>query len=341
MEGERLFYNTMSLHDVIKALQGKDKQRFHPMTVEWAINENYKFAVTLRGGSSLDALVIPFASKDSTGRWKVDQQQFDRRMETGTYGIADKTTYAAFAETQGIPHTVLQDPLTIARSFENTLTELVTAWKTHYDTWEHRERWQAPFTGTMEDAEALIQNVAMRFVGSLDDLRIKWDTSSWPVSPAVYQPHRTTLCLHQWVVEKGRICDIIILALHEVVGHYYQEKNTYTTSAQAENCAMMCEALVNKVMGSPCCAIEWKIMRYCRALLDLRMHTHVMEGTYKLPENVWDVWSKKINNALQFIVPLPSETLRVAALPGQALTYCIRVPKSTNGCHALCVSAAQ
>ena len=143
----------------------------------------------------------------------------------------------------------------------------------------------------------------------------------------MYQPHRTTLCLHQWVVEKGRICDIIILALHEVVGHYYQEKNTYTTSAQAENCAMMCEALVNNVMGSPCCAIEWKIMRYCRALLPV--HTHVMESTYTLPR-MYGMSGQKINNALRFVVPLPSETFRVAALPGQALT-CIRVRKARKG----------
>ena len=67
MEGERLFYNTMSLHDVIKALQGKDKQRFHPMTVEWAINENYKFSDSTRGSSLTLSLFVRIEGSTGDG----------------------------------------------------------------------------------------------------------------------------------------------------------------------------------------------------------------------------------------------------------------------------------
>ena len=118
---------------------------------------------------------------------------------------------------------------------------------------------------------------------------------------------------------------------------------TSSTSAQAENCAMSCEALGRVVMGSRVPEIEWKCMRLCRALLDLRLHIRYGEDRYPTPESVWSVWNQKLGGAFDHIVPLPSETLRVAALPGQALGYIMPdvCPKEgCRGCHSQCTAAS-
>ena len=82
-----------------------------------------------------------------------------------------------------------------------------------------------------------------------------------------------------------------------------------------------CESLVAEVTGSMAPAIEWRCMRLCRAILDLELHMRI--GDYPIPENVWSEWSAQLGDAFDYIVPLPSqETLRVAALPGQAFGLC-------------------
>ena len=127
-----------------------------------------------------------------------------------------------------------------------------------------------------------------------------------------------------------------ILALHEIVGHHHQEQRAHVPSAAAESCAMSCESLVAEVTGSMAPAIEWRCMRLCRAILDLRLHMRI--GDYPIPENVWSEWSAQLGDAFDYIVPLPSETLRVAALPGQALGYVVPSRTSKRGCHEKCTA---
>ena len=187
-------------------------------------------------------------------------------------------------------------------------------------------------------------------VGTLP--RIRW-ISEWPVSVAIYEPGTLgtppTLALHEWLIRRSRRVDILILALHEIAGHHHQEaRHRENSSAQAESCAMSCERLVSRVAGNEKAYIEWRCARLCRALLDIRLHLGYNVQRYPNPEYVWRYWDKKFNGPFKFIIPLPSETLRVAALPGQALGY-VPVAKSCpktgcpedhgRGCNPVCATA--
>ena len=95
-----------------------------------------------------------------------------------------------------------------------------------------------------------------------------------------------------------------------------------------------------------CGAVSFSMRTYLQealALLDLRLHIRYGEDRYPTPESVWSVWNQKLGGAFDHLVPLPSETLRVAALPGQALGYIMPdvCPKEgCRGCHSQCTAAS-
>ena len=71
------------------------------------------------------------------------------------------------------------------------------------------------------------------------------------------------------------------------------------------------------------------------------LHLGYNRSRYVYPEHVWQFWDKKLTGGpFKHIVPRPSETLRVAALPAQALGY---VPRpfgeseiKSEHCNPLC-----
>lgn len=317
--GERKFYNAYTLEAVLTGIDTLQNP-LHPRVAEWAINENARFESRVPERSYL---------RNVGGEWKVDESQsMFHRGTAGEYGLSDPSTYLSLIKLHGIGQEHTEDLAALSQRLHAEMRSLVTQWKK--ESKKTNEEWLSPYSHRIRAEEDVI-SVAKQF--GVTPPVIRW-VKGWPVSPATYNPARKELLLHEWLWKNSRRCDMAILALHEIVGHHYQEQRLHTSNAEAESCAMSCEALVQNVVGSLAPAIEWKCMRLCRAILDLRLHARV--GDYAIPESVWSHWGEKIGGAFDYTVPLPSETLRVAALPGQALTYVLPPPTTKKGCHPKC-----
>ena len=320
--GERAFYNAYTLSAVLSGLDTLANP-VHPRVAEWAINENARFESKFPARSYV---------RKVRGEWKVDETRpmFNRSEEASEYGIADPSMYSSLIRTHGLNRKYTKDLSALSKMFHSEMKRLVRQWKT--ESANTNPEWLLRYTNR-RNAERDVHVVADRF--GVSPPKIRW-TRGWPVSPATYNPMRKELLLHEWLWKNSRRCDMAILALHEIVGHHYQEQRAQTSNAAAESCAMSCEGLVKAVTGSMAPAIEWRCMRLCRAILDLRLHARI--GDYPISESVWSRWSAQLGDAFNYIVPLPSETLRVAALPGQALSYVVPNRTSKRGCHEKCTA---
>ena len=321
--GEKAFYNAYTLGAVLSGLDTLANP-VHPRVAEWAINENARFESKFPKRSYV---------RKVRGEWKVDETQYSMFRVSGgagEYGIADPSMYASLIRTHGLSYDHTRDLRALSKRFHSELESLVQQWKR--ESQKTNPKWLNRYDSRRQ-AEKDVNAISEQY--NVEPPTIRW-TKGWPVSPATYNPMRKELLLHEWLWKNSRKCDMAILALHEIVGHHHQEQRAHVPSAAAESCAMSCESLVAEVTGSMAPAIEWRCMRLCRAILDLRLHMRI--GDYPIPENVWSEWSAQLGDAFDYIVPLPSETLRVAALPGQALGYVVPSRTSKRGCHEKCTA---
>ena len=189
--------------------------------------------------------------------------------------------------------------------------------------------------GTKEAAEKLILNVSREM--KVDSPRVGW-IETLPVRMAVYAPSHRSLLLHEFCT-RMRAADIITLALHEIVGHMHQEtRNSLPVGVnEAEFCAMLCENLSSRFMGTMRYTYEWKMFRIARALVDLRLHA--LPRSAKSPRHIWETIDAQIDGGLSHFVPFFDETIRCAALPAQALTYVLEMSRNPRGCHRECVNS--
>ena len=192
--------------------------------------------------------------------------------------------------------------------------------------------------GSMARAEEIVLSVSSKM--GVVPPRIGWVMES-PVRMAVYSPSHRTLIMHRFVADHMRVADVTILALHEVLGHAHQEAKTHglpVPTSEAEWCAMKCESVAKKIMGTMRYAHEWRVFRLARAMVDMRLHC--LPEMARSPESIWDSLNAKIGGSLSSFVPFKDETLRAAALPGQALTYVLTDSSLSGshprGCHDLC-----
>ena len=336
--GHRL-YNAFDLFGFLQCVERcpeTKRPQMHPEVFEWAANELLRY-------SDQNSLDKPYLQRVAN-KWcilygHIVSDYMKQRGEGVEYGVLSQDEYKVGLGVNGMPQDL--DCSTLGRRLETNLAELCKQHSALKDAWPDAAKWSQKVMGRRE-AEALIRQVVAPYVN--DSIpAVSW-ISGWPVSPAVYDPASKTLHLHTWLLENSRRQDFAILGLHEIVGHFHQENITNaSSSAQAESCAMSCEALGEQVMGSRVPEIEWKCMRMCRALLDLRLHTHYDTEKYPTPESVWAVWNQILGGAFDHLVPLPSETLRVAALPAQALGYIMSNACPTEGCkgcHSQCTAAS-
>jgi len=346
MFGVSTMYNASDLDAFLRSVEtsaeNAEAHPMHPEVFEWVVNELVRYS----GKQSLHRKYLTRCGSNATDKvWCIEYGHAvsDHMKPRGTcveYGLRDPDAHKFGVATNGMP--IDMDCTALGKQIEADLRRLCSERSELVSKWSQFSKWGETFT-SRRAAETFIRDLVVPTYSKTIP-RIAW-ISGWPVSPAVYDPDDKVLHLHVWLLDHVRKQDFAILALHEIVGHYIQENaTTSSTSAQAENCAMSCEALGHAVMGSRVPEIEWKCMRLCRALLDLRMHIHYGKNTYPTPESVWAAWNQKLGGAFDHIVPLPSETLRVAALPGQALGYIMAdVCPATGctGCHAPCTVAAQ
>ena len=172
---------------------------------------------------------------------------------------------------------------------------------------------------------------------------IQW-VRSHPTEIAVYDPENFTLYLHEWMLTHFRRCDVLIIGLHEILGHHLQESTAIsrkieTTTREAESCGMMCEEIISKHLWSTPrgnvfdlskCMYQWKLNRLVRAQVDLRLHSRDIQQMGVTVQSLWDQDSV----LRKHITPLPSETIRCASNPAQAQAYVLYKQKSTKYCHA-------
>lgn len=167
---------------------------------------------------------------------------------------------------------------------------------------------------------------------------IQWEPRDFkPIDVAVYNPGTATLVLHTWVLQHFRRCDVVILALHEIVGHHYQEQHGgHTSVLLAENCGMLCEQVASRAAWSDPTTGEkrslekavwqWHLFRIRRAQVDLRLHSRVVRKLLNeqdgMTRDASKLWRKQDEEFIEMhLVPLPDETYRCAGIPGQAQTY--------------------
>jgi len=337
-------YNASDLDSFLRSVETSAEnasRAMHPEVFEWVVNELMRYS----GNRSLHRKYLKQCGSTATGKaWCIEYGHVvsDHMKPRGVgveYGLSDADAHKVGVAMNGMPMDM--DCAALGRQLESDLARLCSERVALLPKWSECSKWSGTFA-SRRAAETFVRDLVVPVYTDTIP-RIDW-VSGWPVSPAVYDPDDRVLHLHVWLLDHARKQDFAILTLHEIVGHYIQENATASsTSAQAENCAMSCEALGRAAIGSNVPGIEWKCMRLCRALLDLRLHICYGKNTYPTPESVWAVWNKKLGGAFDHIVPLPSETLRVAALPGQALGYImpdVCPPSGCTGCYAPCTAAA-
>lgn len=351
-------YNAMDSETLLSIFNAESSTHFmHPYTFEWALND---LARSTQKNSLITQYAekknrdhddcrtcfvwkLKFNYNHPVLRGMASRLSQGRRLaaEYGIYGMCAleggsgindaemRNVYRQGLTFNGTQQSVEFVLSTWAPALERELSALVNKHVDLKSTSKYQSYWCKKAFKTPRDVEQFIERYLRPdgndpyAAGALP--KIKW-IKGWPISVAVYQPgdlgRAPTLTLHEWLIRRSRRVDVLILALHEIVGHHHQEtRRGKNTSAQAENCAMSCEKLVADITGNEKAVVEWRCARLCRALLDIRMHLGYNTKDYPNPEYVWRHWDRQLGGPFKFIIPLPSETLRVAALPGQALGY--------------------
>ena len=265
--------------------------------------------------------------------------QEDKDREYGMARVADQIDleheYVKQMKINGLRGQL--SPSKIYAKLQKLLKLTLKQWKAEKRSMEH----EAPVRTTAR-VEEIVRDISKRY--NVRPPRIGWiRPSSKPIRMAVYVTHpRRNLILHEHV-KKMRVCDIMILALHEVVGHAFQEDKTRAmpvSTSEAEFCAMMCEGVSEQIMGTLRYAKEWKIFRITRALVDLRLNA--LPNIAKDAQAIWNSVDRAAGGALSNFVPFTDESVRCGALPAQALTYVIHEKKrNPKGCHTVCKEASK
>ena len=311
--------------ETFKKLSETKKHDVHPKVVRWAIKE---------------------FGRSGAQRWKRLETRLLRQLKERTensneYGIvgltklcdADKESlYRKHMRSHGLTGIV---PTQTLRRLRELFDIEVEKWKAAPPIPQQWLKRKKPFT--KQEFEALMRRTIATY-GVSDAFRIGWVRGE-PVSVAVYFPGKHVLLLHEWLLKNMRPCDVIVLSLHEIMGHVHQENNNLlpVSSSEAEGCAMKCEALADSIVGSPRASIEWTCMRLARACVDICLHSPSgkREAGRDCHITLWN--SFDVGNSFRCFALLEDETLRCAALPAQSLGYVIH-PKhaSFKGCHQLC-----
>jgi hypothetical protein len=182
------------------------------------------------------------------------------------------------------------------------------------------------FRLALKTAKAKVRSKRYRL--KIPSFHLKWIESK-PEDIAAYDPNERVLHVHKWAAENFRRCDIVVLALHEILGHHLQEMNHNVESSQeAESCGMKCETLISMTKwydpeAKRYCDLgrsmhEWRLFRLVRAQVDLRLHSKEVKKVY--PKSAHFLWY--VHPALhKYICPAETEVLRCASIPAQAQTY--------------------
>ena len=138
--------------------------------------------------------------------------------------------------------------------------------------------------GDRSRAEAILQRTVvwgLEKLGSSSELEREWSlrvSETNPKEPLVqYFPDDAVLEMQQRALETFREVDVVVVAVHEVLGHHVQEtrvkhasRSYYLSSRRdsQEGCAMRCEAdlLVGPLQRT---GLEWQLLRVLRALEDM------------------------------------------------------------------------
>ncbi len=286
----------------------------HPDVIDWLLGENPQL------------FSIPFGY-----RKKAEEQR--RGTEPGIAGSTLQDSAAAWVYSKYMKKLNKKDinPLVIwdtLREREATVAQQKVPPMSDY--------WCAKLHGTVTERKAQFKkllNESVRLIESEKNLKVRkkwrlaWDAKPYPISVALYYPGKLKLVVNEWVLDNFRRCDVVIIALHELIGHHYQESNTYTESSEeAEGCAMRCEKLASSFIwenakGDLCslaaASKDWELFRILRACVDLRLHSRQVRKKY--PRKTESLWTN--HPSMKHIVPLPSELHRCASLPAQALGY--------------------
>ena len=88
-------------------------------------------------------------------------------------------------------------------------------------------------------------------------------------------------------LSRFRDTDFALAAVHEVVGHHFQETNARGKNKrfEQEGCAMSCEKILFQKIA-PGLVSRWRLMRYVRALIDLQTNAPV--PTRPTPREIYE-----------------------------------------------------
>ncbi len=297
-------YNALSLRKAEKAFRS-NPDAYHPATIHW--------------------IRCDFAKLSRKPRMTNDKEYGLARIK----GINLEREYTKHMRANGIQSLT---PQKVCQKLHRMLRSTLKQWKKAPRVKEFERK-----VRTKSEVEKIVNDISKRM--GIPPPRIGWVSGSGkPVRMAIYitRPRRS-LIMHEHVTS-FRVCDITILALHEVLGHAYQEDKTShfpVSTSDAEFCAMMCENVSYEIMKTLRYAKEWRLFRITRALVDMRLNCFPSLG--KDAQDVWSKVDKETKGALSAFVPFRDEAIRCGALPAQALTYIVNHnDKKPRGCHAKC-----
>ena len=107
-----------------------------------------------------------------------------------------------------------------------------------------------------------------------------------------------------------RDTDFALAAVHEVVGHHYQETNASNNDRnEQEGCAMSCEKMLFNDIA-PSLVSRWRLMRYVRALIDKQIN--VPGSTKMSAREIYDhfgVYTMTLDTVVDSVTQFPGFSL--------------------------------
>lgn len=143
---------------------------------------------------------------------------------------------------------------------------------------------------------------------SIPPYRIKWRRGDSPTM----EYFDNTLTISMSVLERFTDADIVLAALHEIIGHHHQENMFHkNTRIQQESCGLACEDYAYEL--SPPLRNRWRLMRVVRGLIDLRINYKRFKHKAS-PKDIYDKYNVRM-------MTLKSIVEQVSRAPGEGLKY--------------------
>jgi hypothetical protein len=152
----------------------------------------------------------------------------------------------------------------------NTATELKVSAQTQIEFTIGPMVFTDKFITDKKDAETIMEVASRWGLEQRTNASIPPHRFQWRHGPTM-QYLNNVVYVSPETLSRFRDTDFALAAVHEVVGHHFQETNALGKNKrlEQEGCAMTCEKVLFQEIA-PALVSRWRLMRYVRALIDLQ-----------------------------------------------------------------------